>query len=1284
VDARRTLISRDLARSGWLWVCALICGLSIFAIAAPGASADPSSLDTGFGIGGTEFLHIGAAGEAQGGGIAPTADGGLVEAGWAIEASKQEIAVARYTSAGQIDEAFGSKGVVLAQLGTLGSQANAVAVLPSGDIAVAGEAESAGKKEVLVALYSATGKLEHKSEFPEGKSGTAQANAIAVNGSSELFVAGEAVEGSDKEMFVARVNASTGALESSDLIAAGEGNAVAHAIAFSGPDVVVAGETLNESVAQVVLAEVSTATKSTGFGTKIQGFDTEARGYGLTVSGGNIVVSGLVVNEANTDALVAEFSSTNGSLQSGFGTGGFAAVPIGTGENAVANAIAAESGGQLLIAGKAADVVGGIPGNEPFLARLTSAGSLDASFSPASSEQGAALLENGDSDGEYTGVYLQPNGEIVAGGSDGSSLELQEFLVARYLGPLSSGAGSGTTPTAPSAPSNPGAGGSTSSSPTTCTTSVKKFGVLEVRACFVTEGTRVIAKGEIDADGLSIVPSSCTSLVFDQQANTITSACNQGGEGEVAISLGGIPLYRGAISWEIPEDPGSLVGHLEAGAFSDLKGFPIIGQINLEAEAGGIDVVVQTELPAPFDVIHGEAKLRADLAHGLELSSIKISDEELWLGPVEVKHFLVEYQAEADEWKGGAEAELPEPLGVGIKSTVAFQHGSFEFFEADVTGLNVAVGPAVFLQEIGFAAEAKPFGLEGKIGFSIGPEIAGAKAVGLQGRFELVVPNPAWYVRVEGKASIVEVPLASGYVEIDDSGGPPNIFFGGGVNFEVDNDDCSIFCVRAGLQGWIDLSNATFDAYAHAEVGALDYTTSLGEVDVSSKAISGCLNVSLLVADISVGGAYEWGGHFHPLGDVSLGPGGASCDLSPYRPTAPKMVLGTKELSEKATEARVRWRGLQASALAAPGDQLTIPAKQRGVMWRVQGSGGVPQLTVTEPDHTQFSSDPAGTPAKGPNYLILQDKANDSAYVLVAKPAAGNWLITATGAVPISSIQASEVLPTPKLSARVTGHGRTRTLHYRLTPIAGQTVRFIEEGAGKLAHPLATVSAAKGSLHFRPVEGPGGRREITAQVLEGETVRKRLTLASFIAPPPDIGRPSKVTIRRSHSSLIVGWHAAPGGSRYRLTVHETDGAELLRVVHGTRTTLTGVPSGAGATVSVAVQTPADTTGPARTAKLTAIAVPKLRHPPAIHGTASVSATLKCTNGTWSGQPTRYVTQWLANGVTIAGATHRSLHLSSAEKGDLLSCYVTARNAEGFAAATSRAVRVTAAKRTRKG
>jgi len=322
-----------------------------------------------------------------------------------------------------------------------------------------------------------------------------------------------------------------------------------------------------------------------------------------------------------------------------------------------------------------------------------------------------------------------------------------------------------------------------------------------------------------------------------------------------------------------------------------------------------------------------------------------------------------------------------------------------------------------------------------------------------------------------------------------------------------------------------------------------------------------------------------------------------------------------------------------------------------------------------------MQSSPTNAPVKGSNYLILENPATDSDYVMVGKPAAGKWLFTPSGTATLGSIAQSTLLPPPHVTASVSGKGRKRVLHYRVTTEPGQSVRF-SEVAGKLGATITTTTKADGSVKFTPTAGPGGRREIVAQVLEGETVRKQLNVASYVAPPPPTpAKPTKLKLSRHGSSLSVSWRRASLAQRYLVTVRETDGADRQQLVTATHLTIHGLISFAGATVTVVGRTLTGLQGRAAIARLAATAAPKLRKAPKITGTAKVGKTLKCSTGTWKGHPTRYVTEWLRDGITIARATRGTLRLSGSVKGAKVACEVTARNAAGYASGTSHAVKV---------
>jgi streptogramin lyase len=69
----------------------------------------------------------------------------------------------------------------------------------------------------------------------------------------------------------------------------------------------------------------------------------------------------------------------------------------------------------------------------------------------------------------------------------------------------------------------------------------------------------------------------------------------------------------------------------------------------------------------------------------------------------------------------------------------------------------------------------------------------------------------------------------------------------------------------------------------------------------------------------------------------------------------------------------------------------------------------------------------------------------------------------------------------------------------------------------------------------------------------------------------------------------------------------------------------------------------------------------------------LGATLTCSNGTWSNDPTAFALKWLLDGQAIAGQTASSFTVTSADIGHPVTCAVTASNAGGSATATSAAV-----------
>ena len=218
---------------------------------------------------------------------------------------------------------------------------------------------------------------------------------------------------------------------------------------------------------------------------------------------------------------------------------------------------------------------------------------------------------------------------------------------------------------------------------------------------------------------------------------------------------------------------------------------------------------------------------------------------------------------------------------------------------------------------------------------------------------------------------------------------------------------------------------------------------------------------------------------------------------------------------------------------------------------------------------------------------------NNTTYVVVKRPAAGPWTLTDDDTVPIRRIRQAAGLPRPSVSASVTGTGRRRTLHWRVKPIRGQRVRFVESGRG-VRNVIATTRTRRGKARFRPADGPGGRRRIQALVEQNRLPRTSLVAGSYRAPArPRPARPRRVRISRRGARLVVSWRPQRRGFRHAVYVKLSDRRGLLRIVSARRRSvaLRGVAR-YGATATVVGLTNANGRGPSARASIRPMPPPR--------------------------------------------------------------------------------------------
>ena len=269
--------------------------------------------------------------------------------------------------------------------------------------------------------------------------------ALDVQSDDKVVVVGYATDGatSDTKFLVARYTTdgdldTTFGTDGVTLTTSGPGKQAQAVVIQSTDNKIVS--TGNSSVDSLVVRYNTDGTFDTSFGT--DGIVTLALGDTIATTSvafvdtgtNKIVVAGGVVISGAFRVVLAQLN-LDGTLDTGFGTGGFVTTAIG--DSSVAHALAVQTDGKLVVAGTT--TTSGV--NQFFVARYNADGTLDTGFGTT----GITITAIGTNDQAFTLAIQPSDGKILVGGfSDG------KFVIARYTtaGVLDTGYGtSGATTT---------------------------------------------------------------------------------------------------------------------------------------------------------------------------------------------------------------------------------------------------------------------------------------------------------------------------------------------------------------------------------------------------------------------------------------------------------------------------------------------------------------------------------------------------------------------------------------------------------------------------------------------------------------------------------------------------------------------------------------------------------------------------------------------------------------------------------------------------------------------
>jgi len=548
---------------------------------------------------------------------------------------------------------------------------------------------------------------------------------------------------------------------------------------------------------------------------------------------------------------------------------------------------------------------------------------------------------------------------------------------------------------------------------------------------------------------------------------------------------------------------GATLFDFDMGEFSaNVEGFGISAQAKVVLTQNGVQIPVDLQMPDYFGGITGHADLVVDAQSGLHLDSLNFNIADVDIGALEIKDANVQYTAQGEKWDGGATVVVPGP-GVTVGAELHFAHGAFNggnFRVAEFPG--IAVFTDVFLNEIRIGFQLHPVVFSGGVSFGFEP-IAPPDtfAIGVRGDFQIELGPPV-AVQISGSGAVFGIDIAHAFFRYSSDG-----------TLRILGD------VTIGSPDTLGLSGALKFGIIGKAFG--------GSIDARVCAFGGCLQTGVaanqrgLAACLGLGGiTHDWSDPIYSI-DIHV----PDCVANLYGAPA-----GTSAVRR---------------ASGPPGETFTVPAGAHSYTVAVAGSGGAPQVSLLDPAGVTVGfGDPRSPTTKAVS--IPGTPQSNTTFIGLSRPRAGTYtLVPAAGSPAIAGLRVSQGYATPKVTVRLGGAGRRRTLRYRVSGNSpGTSIVFVERGpAGDVA--VGTASGSAGTLHFASGKGPGGQREILAEATRGGAPLTSTEIAHYIAPAiPRPGAVGHLRAVRVHRSLQVRFTRAPAAKVYSVKILLSDGRGL--------------------------------------------------------------------------------------------------------------------------------------------
>ena len=594
----------------------------------------------------------------------------------------------------------------------------------------------------------------------------------------------------------------------------------------------------------------------------------------------------------------------------------------------------------------------------------------------------------------------------------------------------------------------------------------------------------------------------------------------------------------------------------------NLLGFPFQGRVGLRFADQGIYIDAGLKLPSILGGVTGDAVLFVGNSGNLLAQDLKFHAASFPMGPIGFRDLNIAYSASNQLWEGSSWVDLPiPPTGLAVKAGAGFKNGQLVNAEAGFNQ-NFALGTSgLFLYGGSVYFKTVPSRqVGGQINLGLGPDVKGVSAVRVDAGFKYQFSQPGWqsYFRIDGGVKVVNIPLASAWVQIYEGG---DVDFGG----RVGKDFGGGFVVEATVDGWIQSSK--FNVAGTGKVHLGDWVKVDGKVNVSQIGVGGCATADGFFGKKTFGATYKWNGALSTMWD--------NCSVA--------------GVTAKKSTARV----------AGATQTVTVPGGQDAYVMGFKGQGGAPEVTLVGPKGERVTTTgQSGLVDK--RFLVIHVPQQNTTQVAIAKPGAGRWTVEVEdGSVPLAEVLTAKTLDDPKVGAKVTGRGDNRVLEYDVDVEPGERVAFVEIGPGGAQSPIGEVGEGSDRLRFTPIAGPAGRRTIKALVMNDGVARHTFERAATFraSRPARPAAPRKVRAKRKkgklEDKLVVKWAKVGGASSYRVTAVVSGRKRVIE----TRRTRVKVPGLFARSKGTARVQALNALGEAGKAKKAVAKPPKPKHPP---------------------------------------------------------------------------------------